>query len=60
MVRHIALANCQNSCLNKQNDGENVNIRIDCCFRAHMEYKRPDVGLNIESLFSVHMEYKRT
>ena len=30
-----------------KNDGENVNIRIDCNFRAHMEYKRPDVGLKI-------------
>jgi len=30
-----------------KNDGENVNIRIDCYFRGHMEYKRPDVGLKI-------------
>jgi len=22
-------------------------LRIDCYFRAHMEYKRPDVGLKI-------------
>jgi len=29
------------------NDGENVNIRIESFFRAHMEYKRPDVGLKI-------------
>jgi len=30
-----------------KNDGENVNIRNDCYFRAHVEYKRPDVGLKI-------------
>ena len=47
MTRHIALANCQNIDLIIKNDRENVNIRIDCYFRAHMEYKRPDVGLKI-------------
>jgi len=47
MTRHIALANSQNVCFNEQNDGENVNIRIDCYFRAHLKYKRPDVGLKI-------------
>jgi len=26
---------------------KNVNISIDCYFRAHMEYKRPDFGLKI-------------
>ena len=26
---------------------ENVNIKIDCYFRAHMEYKRLDGGLKI-------------
>jgi len=43
MTRHIALANCQNIVFDLKNDGENVNIRIDCYFRARMEYKRPDV-----------------
>jgi len=45
--RHIALANCQNISFNLKNDEENVNIRIDCYFCAHMEYKRPGVGLKI-------------
>jgi len=30
-----------------KNDGENVNIRIDCYFCGHLEYKRSDVGLKI-------------
>jgi len=28
-------------------------LRIDCYFRAHMEYKRPDVGLKIPSFFKL-------
>ena len=24
-----------------------IHLRIDCYFRAHIEYKRPDVGLKI-------------
>ena len=43
MTHHIALA----ICFNKKYDGENVNTRIDCYFRAHMEYKRPNIGLKI-------------
>jgi len=45
-ARDIALANCQNVCFNK-NDGENVNIRIDSYFRAHIDYKHPDGGWKI-------------
>ena len=61
MTRHIALANCQNISFNlKKNDGENVNIRIDCYFRAHMEYTRPDVGLKIYREAPLHGIFKPT
>jgi len=42
----IALANGQDVCFTN-NDGENVNKKIDSYFRVHMEYKRPAGGLNI-------------
>jgi len=48
MTRHIALGNCQDIGFNlKKNDGENVNIRIDCYFVRIWSINAPDVGLKI-------------
>jgi len=46
-TQYIAFPNCQNINFNTKNDGENEIIRIDSYFRAHIEFKRPELDLKI-------------